>query len=188
MEKSAFARLEKLLSEVGGEYGLNHSKRLLELVKIIAEDKPYNQDVIRFCAYTHDLGASSKYAKEGVDHAVRSKEVAASLLTDFDFTDVEKEIILETIEKHHSEQPGESIESVLLRDADAVDFLGYIGIARDFSRAPKDIRKGFKSIQAHRNKLPGKLVLDSSRKLAEKRIQEMDEFIKKFPEESFDCF
>ena len=70
----------------------------------------------------------------------------------------------------------------------AIDFLGFIGIARDISRAPKDIKTGIKSIQTHREKLPDILTLDSSKRMAEERIKEMDIFLDKFFPESFNYF
>ena len=81
-----------------------------------------------------------------------------------------------------------SIEAVLLRDADALDTLGFIGIARDITRAPKDIKKGIKAIQAHREKLPIILTLDSSKKMSAERIKEMDIFLNEFYSESFNLY
>ena len=106
----------------------------------------------------------------------------------FNFSHEEKEIIFETIPNHHNPTSLKSIEAVLLRDADAIDSLGFIGIARDITRAPKDIKKGIKSIQTHREKLPDILTLDSSKKMAEERIKEMDIFLNKFFSESFNYF
>jgi len=75
-----------------------------------------------------------------------------------------------------------------LRDADAIDFLGFIGMARDITRAPNDIKRGVTSIQNHRDKLPDILVLDSSKRLAEERIKEMDIFLNRIIQESFTYF
>ena len=177
--------LEKTVLECGGEYGLNHSKRLLEIINVISEGQSYNKNIIIFCAYTHDLGGYPKYIVKNVDHAIRSREVVDQFIDQLDFSGEEKEIIFETILNHHSSEPPGSFEAILLRDADAIDFLGFMGIARDITRAPNDIKKGIQAIQNHRDKLPEILVLDSSKRLAEERINEMDLFLNRFSFESF---
>ena len=173
--------LEQLIFECGGEYGLNHSKRLIALVDLISDKKPYNKDIVLFCAYTHDLGAFKKYAIDGVDHAVRSREVVEGLLSDYDFPEEDKLIILEVIENHHRKDPGKSYEALLFRDADALDFLG---ISRDFSRTPFDLKKAFQSIKRHRNDLASIVELDSAKAILQERLIEMDNFIKVFEKES----
>jgi uncharacterized protein len=188
MNSRNYDDLSKIVLECGGEYGLYHSKRLINIISEIAEDRSFNQDIIVFCAYTHDLGGYPKYVKENVDHAVRSREVVEPFLEPFNFTHQEKDIIYETIINHHNPISLKNIEAILLRDADALDTLGFIGIARDITRAPRDIKKGIKSIQAHREKLPDILTLDSSKNMARERIKEMDVFLDKFFSESFNLF
>jgi len=183
-----FESLGQEVLEFAGEYGFAHSKRLITIVDKIAKNRSYNKDIIVFCAYTHDNGAYAKYKKENVDHAVRSWEVVEPFMEPFSFSLEEKEIIFETILNHHNPVPLKSIEAVLLRDADAIDFLGFMGIARDITRAPRDIKKAIQSIQRHRQTLPAILTLDSSKKMAAERIKETDVFLEKFFLESFGCY
>ena len=180
--------LEDLIFECGGEYGLNHSRRLIALIELIAAGRPYNKDVVLFCAYTHDLGAFGKYAKDGLDHAIRSREVVETLINDYDFREEDKLNILEAIEKHHKKNTGKSFEAILLRDADALDFLGFIGISRDFSRSPYDLKKGFQSIKRHRNDLANIVELSTAKKILRDRIAEMDNFIENFEKESMKLY
>ena len=183
-----FNSLIKTVLECGGEYGLYHSKRLIEIVNVIGRMQNYNKDIIIFCAYTHDLGGYPKYMKENVNHATRSSEVVEQFFQGFSFTQEEREVIFETILNHHNPILLKSIEAILFRDADAIDFLGFMGIARDFTRASNNIKKGIESIQAHRQKLPGILTLDSSKIIAEERIKEVDIFLNKFIDESFNHY
>lgn len=183
--EQGFKRLEELVIECGGMYGFTHSKRIIELVRQVSEGKAYNEEIIEFCALTHDLGAYSKYAVSGVDHAVRSLEIVPALIKDYNFSNEEQELIYEVIGNHHGAAPGKSFESILFRDADALDFIGYIGITRDIARAGKDVAKGFDSIKKHRQKLPGMLVLESSQRIAKTRVEEMDQFINNFSFEAF---
>ena len=56
MNSRNFNSLCDMVLECGGELGLNHSKRLIKIVEVIAEDMSYSKDIIKFCSYTHDLG------------------------------------------------------------------------------------------------------------------------------------
>lgn len=188
MKEIIMKKLEALILECGGEYGLNHSKRLIKIVDLIADGKKYNKDIILFCSYTHDLGAFPRYAKEGIHHAIRSREVAEILLSNYNFDQKEQQTILEVIENHHNKYTGESFESVLFRDADALDFLGFIGIARDFSRIPKELKKSFQSIHRHMKDLPELIELQKAKSLAVERIKEMEYFRKKFLKESLNHY
>jgi hypothetical protein len=96
--------------------------------------------------------------------------------------------VLECIEFHHSPSPDRSIEAPLLCDADALDFLGVVGVLRDFSKNAKDLRKAYDITQKRRAKLPGSLVLAKSREIAAARLQRMDDLLAAFEEETFGCF
>ena len=142
MTENQVQYLEKLTYEAGGDYSLNHSKRLLKLVEEFAGDITYNKDLMIFCVYTHDLGAYKPYKKEGVEHALRSKEIVVDFFQEFSFSEEEQNIALEAIASHHSAGQLQYTESVLLRDADALDFIGIIGAARDITRVNQDLVKG----------------------------------------------
>ncbi|OQB23517.1 MAG: hypothetical protein BWY11_01816 [Firmicutes bacterium ADurb.Bin182] len=185
MKKRNFEELKALTFEAGGDYGLNHSQRLIKLVEMIAQGRPYDRGVIEFCAYVHDFGAFSKYAQAGKDHVVRSMEVLPEIMDGYDFTGEEKKKISETVANHHKPGVFESFEAVLFRDADAVDFLGVIGIARDMMRSGKDINKAVDSIIRHREKLPAVLHEEAAKQLAKIRMEETDHFLSRLREEHF---
>jgi hypothetical protein len=92
------------------------------------------------------------------------------------------------IEFHHTGCSDRSIESILLRDADALDFLGVVGVLRDFSKNPRDLRTAYEETKRRRNKLPGLLTLESARAIAAGRVKEMDELLNRFEAETFGCF
>ena len=96
--------------------------------------------------------------------------------------------MLECIEYHHSPDPARSIEAILLCDADALDFLGVVGVLRDFSKNAKDLHKAYEITRKRRAKLPDALILDASKSLAVARIQRMDDLLAAFEAETFGCF
>ncbi len=177
MEKRDFAKLAELTLEYGEQYGLDHSLRLIALVKHLASGRTYHEDVIAFSAYVHDFGGYPRFAKPGKDHAARSMEVLPEFLAMFAFSESETAEIRETVEKHHSKETPGCLEAVLFRDADALDFLGYIGIARNLMRFGKDMPKALDAIRRHYATLPALLYEEAAKEMAEIRIAEMDAFL-----------
>lgn len=178
----------RLTEEYGGQAGLSHTRRLLRLVSIIGEGLAYDADVVWLAAHLHDWGGYPKWAQAGVDHALRSKEVAEAFLAERSCPPEQMERILECIETHHSGDPNRRVEAILLSDADALDFLGAVGVLRDCSRFPRDLRKAYESARAHRQRLPGVICLERSRAIAQQRIERMDALLAAFEDETFGCF
>ncbi len=52
---------------------------------------------------------------------------------------------------------------------------GVVGILRDFSKNPRDLRAGYETAMKRRKRLPPELCLEKSRELAQPRIRQMDE-------------
>ena len=50
--------IARLTEEYGGEWGMNHTRRLLELISIIGEGMDYNNEAIWLAAHLHDWGAT----------------------------------------------------------------------------------------------------------------------------------
>jgi len=173
-----------LTEEYAGEWGINHTRRLLHLISIIGEGMQYNQEVMWLAVHLHDWGAYSPWAQAGVDHALRSKQVAQEFLAERGAPDELIQPVLECIESHHRGGPNRRNEAILLSDADALDFLGVVGVLRDFARKPRDFRWAYQSVKDHRQKLPQIICLEKTKEIAQKRIEEMDALIKTFEEET----
>jgi hypothetical protein len=73
----------------------------------------------------------------------------------------------------------------VIRDADILDFLGIVGIARSFLKAQDDLRLGYEEILKLSEALPDKVVTKKARVMAQKRQKEMEDFIAKLVEETF---
>ncbi len=126
--------------------------------------------------------------QDGVDHAVRSKQVAADFMQARDYPADFAALVLECIEFHHSPSPDRAIEAILLCDADALDFLGVVGVLRDFS---KERQKPAQSLRDHAEtprQTPRRLILAASKEIAAARIQRMDDLFAAFEAETFGCF
>jgi uncharacterized protein len=185
IDKDEIARLTE---EYGGAWGINHTRRLLSLIAMIGEGIEYNADAVWLAAHLHDWGAYAKWAQKDVDHVERSVQVARDFLAGSGTPDDFQALVLECIALHHTGGSERSIESILLRDADVLDFLGVVGAMRDFSKNARDLRGAFQAVKERREKLPRLLVLDKAKAMAAERIQVMDELLAQFVEETFGFF
>lgn len=185
VDKDEVARLTE---QYGGEWGINHTRRLLQLVAAIGEGQEFDAEAVWLAAHLHDWGGYAPWAQKDVDHALRSEQVAKSFLSERGCPDETKSLVLECIALHHSGGSERSLESILLRDADALDFLGIVGMMRDFSKNPRDLRKAYQTIKRRREKLPGLLYLEKAKAIATQRVEEMDEILEQFEAETFGCF
>jgi len=173
--------------QVGENWAVNHAKRLIELIKQIGEDIPYDSHIIELAAYMHDWGAFPKYMQKDVEHAVRSRQVVeVEILPCLDLNPAQKAILLETIELHdyRDPRPTQSNEALLLREADMLEFLGAIGMARDFARGPRNVDLCYKRIRSRRDEIQGRFTIPCAREIAGLRIERMDIFLKQLEEES----
>jgi uncharacterized protein len=180
--------ISRLTEEYGGSWGINHTRRLLKLIEIIGKDLAYDEDAIWLAAHLHDWGGYTPWAQEGVDHAMRSKQVAEQFLAEREFSIEWSKLVLECIELHHNGDAKKSLEAILLSDADALDFLGIVGMLRDFSKNTKDLRKAYEITRKRREKLPKMLRLEKSKELANERLEEMDQLYSRFEAETFGCY
>lgn len=173
--------------EHSGEWGLRHVERLLKLIAIIGEDQEFDKSLIWIAAHLHDWGAYPPFVEEGKDHAVRSREVAVEVLKQLNLDVKQQTIVLDAIGEHNGTGPCSGMEATLLRDADNLDFLGIIGIARDFAKGPKDLKKCMAAIQK-RMKVFDYLILPKSIAIGQERLEEMKYFIERMESDSFGLY
>ena len=174
--------------EAGEEWAVAHAKRLLELIKQIGAEIPYDFCVVELAAYLHDWGAFPKHIQKDVEHAVRSRQVVErEILPCLELTDRQKNVLLETIEVHdyRDRRPTQSNEALLLREADMLEFLGMIGMAREFARGPKNVETCYKRILSRRYGIQGRFTLPRAQEIARVRLERMEQSLGWLLEESF---
>lgn len=167
------AELKELTRQYGGEYGLTHSQRILNIVALIGENYTYDKEVVFISAYLHDWGGYAPWKKDGVDHAERSVEVGKGYLQEKGMDNEKIEHVLECIGNHHNGRKDKSIEAKLLSDADGIDYIGAIGVIREFSTKPRELRKAFESSQARMERIRQSICIDESKEIAKERMEIM---------------
>jgi HD superfamily phosphodiesterase len=178
----------QLTLEVGEDWAVSHAERLLRLIEQIAAELPYDQEVLELATYMHDWGASPAYIQKNVEHAVRSRQVVETeILPQLDLTPAQQETLLEAIELHdyRDQRPTRSNEALLLREADMLEFLGMIGMAREFARGPKNVDTCYKRILSRRRDIQGRFTLPRAQEIAQVRLERMETCLGWLQEEAF---
>lgn len=147
------------------------------------------EDIIQMTVQVgEDWGAFPKYVKKDVEHAIRSRQVVeADILPHLDLTPEQKEILLEAIELHdyRDMRPTKSNEALLLREADMLEFLGMMGMAREFARGPNNVETCYRRILSRRDGIQDRFTLPRAQEIAKIRLNRMEISFQWLNEESF---
>jgi uncharacterized protein len=113
--------------------GLDHAERILQIVEDIGQREGADLDVLRVAALLHDIGVPVNKPR----HYEIGALMARGILSQLGFTEDEIEPIAHVIEAHsrYGGPDPQTIEGKILQDADAVEYVGAIGLARAFARA-----------------------------------------------------
>lgn len=182
------ADIDRMTREAGEGWGYAHVCRVQRLADRIGVGEVYDAEVLQWAIYLHDWGAFPRYARQGVAHPLRSRQVAeVDILPDSPFTLAQRTTLLEAIEKHdyRDTRPLETREALILREADWLDMLGTIGVIREFAWGPNNLQICRDRVVAHREAVAGRFTLPVARVLAAERIERMNALLAQLAEDSF---
>jgi uncharacterized protein len=166
----------------------SHQPRLHRLAAQLAEDQPYDDDVLHAAAWLHDLGVFMGHRPEDPaalavwDHIAYAVREAPGLLRQFGFPAGKIPAVLEAIRTHLPSGDPVAFEGVLLRDADILEQLGAVAILRTVSKIGRDTRfvrfsDALRVLRRNAEELPDRLRLDSARRLAAPRLKILRAFL-----------
>ena len=172
-----------------------HQPRLYRLAQKLAEEKPYDDDVLFAAAWLHDLGVFVGHRPEepadlaAWDHVVYAMGQAPAVLRRLGFPAEKIAGVNEAIRTHLPSGKPTTFEGTLLRDADLLEQLGAIGALRTISKVGRDTRfvrhgDALKSLRRSVEEIPALLVLPSTRRLAEPRLEILRRFLEAAEAES----
>jgi len=167
-------------------HGYPHVRRVREIaLKIASRYNEVDREVIELAALLHDI---ARNGPGKADHAFTSAKVAELLLKSVGYPREKIALVVEAISSHSysaSREP-QSLEAKILSDADKLDALGAVGIARVFLYSGA-IGRGIEESVAHLKtkilKLPDLMKTPEGRELATKRVKIVEDFIKCIEEE-----
>ncbi len=162
-------------------WGWRHSERnyLLAMSLAEAEGLSVDADVLFAAAFLHDWGGIAPFAAPGVDHAVRSVELAEPFLRDAGFPMEKFPAVRAAILGHMYDKDPEGAEAIVMHDADALDFLGALGSARLLAATGEgdDYDLALRRIERFAVDIPPRLKTEAARRMAPERVTVMSDFL-----------
>ena len=159
-----------------------HVARVLKLALYIAEREGADIEVVRKAAELHDI------ARDKPNHAIEGAKMAKELLKKEGYSEEFIEKVAHCIEAHSfsSGVKPRTLEARVLSDADKLDAIGAIGVARTFlysGEHGRSIEDTLKHFEEKLLKLKDLMETETGRKLAEKRHAFLVEFYERLKEE-----
>lgn len=199
------ARAHDCFVNARGSHDWEHTLRVRGLCLHIGPREGADMVVLEAAAYLHDIGRADQDKLNGsICHAVRGAEMAQDILESLALADHRKENIIHCVRSHrfrggHSPQ---SLEARVLFDADKLDAIGAVGVARAYLFAgelgaclhnphlpPEQARSYSRDDTGHReyvvklSKIKDRILTKEGRRMAEKRHAFMTAFFERFLEE-----
>lgn len=174
-------------------WGMSHSVRDYELAKqMAAADKvTLDDDVLYAASYLHDVAAFAPFRKADVDHQDEAARIVESMLEGTGFPMAKIEAVRGAIRTHMFARDPVGPEAIYLHDADALDWLGAIGVARVFGLVdpnggtpdgPTVVQRLEHSLTA----VPPRIVSKAGKALTPERVRELEQFLRDLRRESAD--
>ena len=116
-------------------HDFEHVMRVYNNAQKISKKEKANQKLILSAALLHDIVSYPKSSKRSKLSSIESAKKSKLILKKYEFTDEEITIVSNAIADHSFSQNKipQSLEGKILQDADRLDALGAIGIARVFA-------------------------------------------------------
>ncbi len=198
-----FARKHFNNSQVS--HAWDHTIRVYRLCEKIGHKEGADLTVLLAAAYLHDIGRAGQDASSGnVCHAQAGARIARPFVYELPLSRSRKENIIHCIKSHRfrGNHRSETVEARVLFDADKLDAIGAIGIARAYLFAGEvgarlhtpDIKveearpysendTGYREYRVKLRRIRDRMLTMEGRRLADARHAFMEDFFKRFTKE-----
>lgn len=174
-------------------WGFSHSVRDYELARALAADDrvTLDDDVLYAAAYLHDMAAFEPYAKPDADHADEAARIVDTILAGAGFPASKLEAVRGAIRTHMFDRDPVGAEAIYLHDADALDWLGAIGVARvialvDPEGGEPDGPAAASMLARNLAQVPPRIVSNAGKARSRVRVRELEEFLENLRSEAAD--
>jgi hypothetical protein len=174
-------------------WGHSHSRRDYALARELAasDHVVIDDDVLFAASYLHDMAAFPPWANSKLDHSDIAADSVDTILTDTGFPMVKLDAVRGAIRTHMFYRDPVGPEAVYLHDADALDWLGAVGVARiialvDNGGGDPDGPKAVKMLEDNLANVPTRVVSPAGRALLVQRKAELEAFLGELRRESDD--
>ena len=192
-----------------GSHDWDHTLRVYNLCLHIGEAEGADLEVLKIAAYLHDVGRKVQDDSKGaLCHAEEGATIAAHVLKGYPLSAKKKGNIIRSIRSHRfrdNHEP-ETLEAKVLFDADKLDSIGAIGIARAFQFAGEvgarlhnsqiDLSDtmaystedtAYREFRLKLSKIKDRMFTAEGSRMAKKRHELMEEFFRSFLREYAGC-
>ena len=193
---------KEMTSKSNGSHDWYHTKRVYDLCMKIGKVEGADLDALGIAAYLHDIGRPFQDMARGkVCHAEKGAELASKILLKTDISEDCRNNIIHSIRTHrfrNNSRP-ETLEAMVLFDADKLDSIGAVGIGRAFlfagevgatlhnpDIAPEDCESYsindtcYREYRIKLRKVKDRILTDEGYRIALERHRFMEAFFKRF--------
>src|SRR5580658_8251466 len=166
-------------------WGYSHCLRDYALARELAatDHVALDDDVLFAAAYLHDMAAFKPWEKPKLDHSDVAADIVGTVLQGSGFPMAKIDAVRGAIRTHMYYRDPVGPEALYLHDADALDWLGAIGVARimalvDPNGGEPDGPKAVKMLEDNLKNVPARVLSPAGRARVAPRKAELEEFLK----------
>ena len=174
-------------------WGYSHSRRDYRLARELAaaDHVTLDDDVLYAAAFLHDMAAFAPWEKADVDHADEAAAIVDSVLKGTGFPMAKIDAVRGAIRTHMFDRNPVGNEALYLHDADALDWLGAIGVARELALADPNGGKPtgpdvVRDLEQNLAQVPGRVLSPAGRARVPVLKAELARFLRDLRRESDD--
>lgn len=180
----------ELNHDIDSAHDIDHIMRVYNLALTIAKsEQNVDLDILQAAVLLHDIGGAREANDPSgqTDHAIIGAEMAKPILEELGYSESQIKHVQQCIISHRyrTDNKPESIEARILHDADKLETVGAIGIARSFAWVGKYKAKIFKKVEdiikyAEENLMNGKVngrIIDKSKHSVHINYETKDKFL-----------
>jgi len=172
-------------------WGYSHCMRDYALARELAaaDHAAVDDDVLFAAAYLHDLAAFKPWENDKLDHSDVAADIVDTILKGTGFPMAKIDAVRGAIRTHMYYRDPVGPEALYLHDADALDWLGAIGVARiialvDPNGGSPDGPKAVKMLEDNLKNVPARVLSLAGKAMVPPRKAELEAFLKDLRRES----
>ena len=197
----------EFFKNASGCHDWSHIERVHKLALKIGKAESADLNIIELAVFLHDIGRKEEFRQKGAFcHAEKGADLARKILKKYNFKKDFIEAVVHCVAVHRFRKGGapESLEAKVLFDADKLDSIGAVGIARDFlfaggsgsnclytgrekelAKSDKDYSftkedSAFLEYELKLKKIKDKMLTKKGKEMARKRHQFMEDYFRQF--------
>jgi HD superfamily phosphodiesterase len=174
-------------------WGYSHCMRDYALARELAaaDHAAFDDDVLFAAAYLHDMAAFKPWENEKLDHSDVAASIVDTVLKGTGFPMAKLDAVRGAIRTHMYYRDPVGPEALYLHDADALDWLGAIGVARvtalvDPNGGNPDGPKAVKMLEDNLKSVPSRVFSAAGKAMVSARKAELEAYLKDLRRESAD--